>query len=184
MEMNWVDRVLDLFNGNAILLKLLGYSSMNKKRGSEERYVEAKKPVMKDFTSPNLDGQALPDLHKWPLSQGWVGLQIPNDYVAVEIHSIEDGELLTQMLDDSEYCYHALRTSEGFQFIFKDPGEVLKKITNVRTVSGYLVDYRIQMEDYIVLPTPESDSLWVRIADEELDVMPHWFNPLYQVSKE
>jgi putative DNA primase/helicase len=183
-SMGYLNRAAKIFNGEVVFLKLLGYSSGNKKTEPKERYQDAKMPIEKQWTSSIFCGHSITDLVEWIAKGGWVGLRIPEDHIIIDVDDAREGRIINDLLVKNAVIHHSIRTPKGYQFILKDSGVVDKQNAKMLTECGFVVDYRLQNRGQIVIPTPNTEGrTWGHVDQRELDIMPFWFTPLRLVSE-
>lgn len=167
------------------IIKLMGYSYINRETDVNKRYHIAKRPIMKGWQDKNSPGLNDREIHNWLKSQGWIGLLIPDGYDVVDIDDVTEGELIFHALLQEKYQFHAIKTVNGYQFIFKSSGTVTTQDAKVLMAGGFVGDYRLAGRGQIVLPSRNTEGrYWIHQATNELSEMPIFFNRLKRVDND
>ncbi|MGO4268256.1 phage/plasmid primase, P4 family [Paenibacillus sp. TAF58] len=176
-------QVAEVFGGEVAFIRLRGYSSSNKETDPYKKYSAAKMPIDKNWTGDDFDSPAIGALVQWIELGGWVGMRVPTDHIIVDVDNVDEGHAISQLLQHNNVRHHQLKTPNGYQFIFKDANLVNKQNVKMFTDGGFEVDYRLQQRGQVVLPTSNTEGReWIQIDHTDLDEMPYWFSPLFQVS--
>ena len=165
------------------IIKLIGYSNMNKENDQRKKYHAAKRPFMKGWQDVSKPGLAEHEAASWLAHGGWTGLVIPKGYLVVDIDDRTEGELLLRALKAIQLRFHAIRTVRGFQFFFRDDNSVKAQDSSVLMACGVLGDYRLAEKGQVVLPSRNTEGReWIHIAEEPLSHMPIYFQRLKKCS--
>lgn len=183
------DKLTEMFPDRK-LFDLKGYSERNKKPEPEtdqdkRRYKEAKTPCTSGWNAEDYRGLSDTEITNWIKKQGWIGLRIPEGSILVDVDNHAEGKLIYDMLHKENLKFHGMRTPNGYQFFFKDAGNVTTQNVDMVTVAGFVVDYRLSAKGYTVLPlgrVTEGRS-WIHVCEDELDYMPSCFNPMKPLNK-
>lgn len=177
--------IASLFETEVKFIKLKGYSSSNKEVDVRKKYSEGKKPLVKHYTNNDFIGLNRGEFESWISNNGWVGLLIPHNYIAIDIDDKKSGNLVLNFLIEQNLSFYGIETPNGFQFLFKDSGLIKSQQTKSLTVLGFVVDYRLAGKGYIVLPTKNTENRsWLNLDKENVDLLPFWFNPLRHFNNE
>lgn len=172
-------------SSNLKIIKLLGFSPINKERNYDERYSKAKRPFMKNWQHMDKPGLSKDEERGWLQQKGWTGLVIPKGYIVVDIDDQDEGEFIYKALIADQLNFHAIKTVRGFQFFFRDTGRIERQNALVLMAGGFIGDYRLAERGQIVLPSPNTKGReWIRIADGTLSEMPIYFEQLKKLNKE
>ncbi|MGG0718374.1 phage/plasmid primase, P4 family [Robertmurraya massiliosenegalensis] len=167
------------------IIKLLGFSSFNKEQDYNKRYTAAKRPFMKGWQQRDKPGLSASESDSWIREGGWTGLVIPNDYIVLDIDDQLEGELIYKALRKDQLNFHAIKTVNGYQFIFKDNGRIKIQNAAVLMACGSVGDYRLSDKGQIVLPSINTKGReWIKIAEGELSELPIFFDKLKILNKE
>lgn len=174
-------KLQDLFPSSQIkIIRLIGYSDANK----EADYSLAKRPYMKKWQDMNEPGLNNNDIRQWLSKKGWIGLVIPQGYDVVDIDEVEEGELIFKALLHSNYKFHAIKTPNGYQFVFKSSNRVETQDAKVLMAGGFVGDYRLAGRGQIVLPVANTEGrYWIHQEQEQLSEMPIYFDRLKRADK-
>lgn len=166
----------ELFPSSQVkIIRLMGYSDANK----ENDYSLAKRPYMKKWQDMNEPGLNNNDIRQWLRKKGWIGLVIPNGYDVVDIDEVEEGELIFKALLHTNYKFHAIKTPNGYQFIFRSSNRVKTQDAKVLMAGGFVGDYRLAGRGQIVLPVANTEGrYWIHQEQEQLSKMPFYFDRL------
>jgi putative DNA primase/helicase len=82
-------------------------------------------------------------------------LVVPKKLIVVDVDDKAEGALIWDILKLAKVGHHAIRTPNGWQFIFKDEGTVSRQVTKALTLAGFIVDYCLQglyhlASDYLI----------------------------------
>ena len=167
--------MIPLIKEERILFPLKGYNNNND-------YQKAKTPVVKEWQKH--DGVTEDEYERLIDNNHWLGLLIKNttvvdiDHVVnkktgeIVQHGHEVGKLIFELLKSKGYSFHAIKTPNGYQFIFKDT-DGLKNNSKNLTPLGVITDYRVKDKGYIVYPTENiDDRYFVHKSDDELSEVP------------
>jgi len=163
------------------LIPLLGYTKGNKETEKEKRYKEAKKPIANNWNDENYKGLTGEEVEKHIEKGGWLGLKIPKGMILIDVDEEQTGEYLYKVLGELGLNYHAIKTPRGWQFFFKDTGQVKSQLVGALTKSLIVVDYKLSEKGYTVLPDPTRNTegrYWEHIADGELSPLPVFLEPV------
>ncbi|PKG22729.1 DUF927 domain-containing protein [Niallia nealsonii] len=158
---------------NSKVIKLIGYTKGN------TDYQKAKSPVGSWKNSDSLNEE---QISGWIDQDGWIGVRIPKGRFLVDVDDTQEGELLKELLEGENIHHHAIKTPNGFQFIFKgedkktiEQGQYQKYVNRL----GIAQDTRAAEKGYIVFPTETTKGRYVLTQSMgELDEVPHY---LYKV---
>jgi uncharacterized protein (DUF927 family) len=169
------ETVQELLPG-AKIIKLKGYVK-------NKDYKAAKTPIDAWQKSADLNDQ---DIDAWLDAGGWIGAAIPSDRVVIDIDDHVSGEIVDNILEEYGFSYHAIRTPNGHQFIFKEaPGEDVRQIAKYFTSIGVQVDTRIAGKGYIVFPTDRTRNRMItKKTDGELSELPRFLIPIRNAAKQ
>lgn len=164
------------------IIKLVGYSYMNRETDEKKRYQIAKRPSMRGWQDKKKPGLTPRDIKNWLSNKGWIGLLIPDGYIVIDIDEVKEGELLFHALLQENFQFHAIKTVNGYQFIFRSNGMVTNQDAKVLMAGGFVGDYRLSGRGQIVLPSKNTPGrFWIHQAEQELSEMPIFFNRLKKV---
>lgn len=168
-----------------VVVKLRGYSSANREVEEIKRYNAAKRPMVKDWTNPEFKGMSPEQVEAWDFEGGWTGVRIPPGVVTVDIDDPAEGELIYKLLLEEGLTFNARRTPNGYQFDFKDTGNVPTQDVKVITTAGFQTDYRVAGKGQVVLPSRNTPGReWLRMEDGELSPLPVWLEPMCKAKKD
>jgi len=159
----------------AKLFKLRGYSSNNKD------YSKAKTPPYgyKWKSEPGLNDE---QANYWISQNGWMGAEIPEGRIVVDIDNIGQGDLVKELLESENIHHHSIKTPNGWQFIFKAEEQVtreIKQITKFFTSIGVTIDTRTAGAGYIVFPSSNTDGRYIASKSvNNLNELPSYLKPL------
>lgn len=174
-----------LFPNQVKVIKLLGFSNLNKENDYDRRYQAAKRPFMKGWQDMDKPGLSKNEQSIWIKQGGWTGLVIPKGVIVVDIDNQQEGEILYKSLLSDQLNFHAIKTVRGYQFLFKDTGLIKGQDATVLMACGCVGDYRLAERGQIVLPSPNTKGReWLKIADGDLSPMPIYFDRLKKVSND
>lgn len=173
---------MELIKEEKILFLLKGYYNNND-------YQKAKMPAVKEWQKKQI-GLTEESSQKFISKGYWLGLAIKNTTV-VDLDTIIDkntgeivqkghdvGEMVIEALRQKELNFHAIRTPNGYQFIFNHT-DGLKNNTKQVTPLGVVADYRVKDKGYIVYPTKNTDGRYfVNKADGQLSDVPDLLQPM------
>ncbi|HDR4411974.1 TPA: primase C-terminal domain-containing protein [Bacillus cereus] len=175
---NSIPQGIDVYNyfpeeNNLRIIRLRGYANGNRK------YDEAKWSIDKAYTSSEFGQKTKEELLAWEKSLGWLGLVIPHGYEVIDVDDNQEGKLIYNILHAEGLEFHAIKTPNGYQFIFKANQISEGQAADCLTLAGFEVDYRLPMKGYIVLPRGNTeDREWIHIANSELSTTPYYFKRL------
>lgn len=130
--------LFQMFPGEEVkIIKLVGYSRLNREQDPDSRYKVAKKPFTKGWQSVGNKGITTAEAANWIKQGGWIGLVIPHGYIVVDIDEKHEGKLIYHALMDAGYKFHAIETVRGFQFFFKDNGKIKSQDATVLMAGGF-----------------------------------------------
>lgn len=169
-----ISHIQQLFEGvTVVILPLIGMSNRNTAREAAERYSMAKRPTAKKWTDAEYQSLTEAEAQSWTAESGWLGLRIPAGYQLVDVDNVAEGELLYKALKAEGAKFHAMRTKNGYQFIFRDNPKNTTNSAKRFTACGLQVDYRLANKGQTVLPTANTPGReWLRTEDTDLDVVP------------
>jgi putative DNA primase/helicase len=181
-----VEQLQRLFpSSNLKIIKLIGYSYINKEEDRRKAYSTAKRPFMKKWQDMNRPGLSEQEADFWLNQKGWTGLVIPKGVIVVDIDNKEEGEYIYRALRKDQLSFHAIKTVRGYQFFFKDTGKIQGQDSSVLMAGGFIGDYRIAEKGQIVLPSHNTEGReWVHLAQGELSDMPIYFERLKKSNQE
>jgi putative DNA primase/helicase len=178
-----LNQVAGVFGGEVTFLRLRGYSSSNKETDQKKKYSAAKTPIDKNWTSDDFESLPFIELAQWIDRGGWIGMRIPDGHIIVDVDNVHEGHAISLLLRHHDIKHHQLKTPNGYQFVFKDAELINRQNVKVFTECGFEVDYRLQKKGQIVIPTPGTAGReWLHVDQRDLDKMPNWFSPIYQIS--
>lgn len=161
-----------MFDTEIIVLPLRGMSTKNYGRGPE-RYKIAKRPTIEGWADKGYTGISEQEAQSWVQERGWLGLRIPLGYQLVDVDDVTEGELLYKSLLAEKKKFHAIRTPNGYQFVFRDNPKNSNNNAKRVTTSGLLVDFRISGKGYTVLPNVNTPGReWIHVEHAPLDTVP------------
>ncbi|MDG5787797.1 phage/plasmid primase, P4 family [Evansella sp. AB-P1] len=164
------------------IISLIGYSYKNNEQDVHKRYSIAKRPFMKGWQDKNNPGLNHYEINQWLNKKGWIGLLIPPGYDVLDIDEVEEGELIFRALQQENFNFHAIKTNNGFQFIFRSNNRIKTQDAKVLMACGSVGDYRLAERGQIVLPSSNTDGrYWIHQASGELSEMPIYFDRLKRV---
>lgn len=166
-------------SSNIKIIKLIGYSYINKEQDPNKAYHIAKRPFMKKWQDQSQPGLSQNEANSWLNQKGWTGLVIPDGYDVIDIDDSNEGDLIFQALLDAKYKFHAIRTVRGYQFFFKSTNQIKGQDAKVLMSGGFIGDYRLAGKGQIVLPSENTAGReWVHIGEQDLSPMPIFFERL------
>lgn len=166
--------LLSGFNGVKLFL-LKGYSYANQEQDDQKRYKEAKTPVSTDGKRIEIEQQ---DIEKCLQENFWIGLEIPQGYVLVDIDDKQIGQVVADALKNNAIYNVTIKTPNGCQFLFKDNNRVKTQAVKTITPAGVVVDYRLSGKGYTILPTPNTQDRAITWLPSTIDNMPDIFIPV------
>ena len=176
-----ITHLTKFFKAEIVLIPLLGYTKGNTETEKEKRYKEAKKPIANNWNDENYKGLTGEEVEKHIEKGGWLGLKIPKGMILIDVDEEQTGEYLYKVLGELGLNYHAIKTPRGWQFFFKDTGQVKSQLVGALTKSLIVVDYKLSEKGYTVLPDPTRNTegrYWEHIADGELSPLPVFLEPV------
>jgi putative DNA primase/helicase len=168
------ENVQELLPG-AKIIKLKGYYK-------NKDYKSAKTPIEAWQQADDLQDE---EIGAWLDLGGWIGATIPTDRLIIDIDDQETGGIVDNILEEYGFFYHAIKTPNGRQFIFKEsPGEEIRQIAKYFTSIGVQVDTRIAGKGYIVFPTDQTENRTItKKADGDLSDLPRFLIPIKRAAK-
>lgn len=144
-------------------------------------YQAAKRAVDKWQQAPDLTDQ---EVETWLGLNGWVGAIVPEGRLIIDIDDNQAGKIVRDILEEKRSSYHAIKTPNGYQFIFKaNQNQEIKQIAKFYTSIGLQVDTRIAGKGYIVFPTEGTVNRYILQENEgELSEPPRFLLPLKKVT--
>lgn len=176
-----IPHLTKFFKAEIVLIPLLGYTKGNTETEKEKRYKAAKKPIANNWNDENYKGLTGEEVEKHIEKGGWLGLKIPKGMILIDVDEEQTGEYLYKVLGELGLNYHAIKTPRGWQFFFKDTGQVKSQLVGALTKSLIVVDYKLSEKGYTVLPDPTRNTegrYWEHIADGELSPLPVFLEPV------
>lgn len=176
-----ITHLTKFFKAEIVLIPLLGYTKGNTETEKEKRYKAAKKPIANNWNDENYKGLTGEEVEKHIEKGGWLGLKIPKGMILIDVDEEQTGEYLYKVLGELGLNYHAIKTPRGWQFFFKDTGQVKSQLVGALTKSLIVVDYKLSEKGYTVLPDPTRNTegrYWEHIADGELSPLPVFLEPV------
>ncbi|OKL37603.1 DUF927 domain-containing protein [Domibacillus mangrovi] len=158
------------------IIKLKGYSARN------SEYSKAKHPIGKwkdanDLTSDQVEIF----LNK----KHWIGATIPAGRIVIDVDEEEKGLLLKELLEGEGIHHHAIKTPNGYQFIFAKSSEPkIKQVSKHFTAIGIKVDTKPPESGYIVWPTKNTEGRFILTQSiDRLDELPNYLHPVWNGEK-
>lgn len=159
----------------AKVIKLRGYSRNNK---------DYKKAKMPPYGYKWKDEPCLTDseiLH-WLTQGGWIGAVIPRGMIIIDVDSTLQGKFVKELLEGENIHHHAIKTPNGWQFIFKAESQEtneIKQVAKFYSQLGVIVDTKPSESGYIVFPTGNTVGRHiVSKSIDKLDELPHYLRPV------
>lgn len=172
-------------SGELKIIKLMGYSPMNREENLSKRYNLAKRPIMKGWQDRRKPGMNNGEIQQWLSKKGWIGLVVPSGYDVVDIDEMKEGELIFHALLQEKFNFHAIKTVNGYQFIFRSSNNVTSQDAKVLMAAGFVGDYRLAGRGQIVLPSENTEGrYWIHQGQGDLDEMPIFFNRLKRINED
>lgn len=158
----------------ATIIKLIGYTNGNRD------YNTAKRSAGKWKNATSLNDE---QINRWTSAGGWIGATIPDGRYLYDIDNSVEGELVKDLLENENVNHHAIKTPNGYQYIFKD-GEGLTQFQGYINRLGIKSDSRKAGSGYIVFPTDNTEGRYVITQSmAELDKPPHYLNKVWNAQK-
>jgi len=160
-------------------LKIIKCKGYHPDYNPEKNYRKAKEPVGKWKEAEILTEDKLYEFENWLNNNGWIGLVIPDSYVALDI----EGEEWTYIHDFFNlYDFNRLEHISNFggHIIFKLNNNKITNRSNIITKIGIILSaYRKGEESYIVV-SPSNNRRWVNdeIDFNSIDVLPTFLEPV------
>jgi hypothetical protein len=146
-----IPHIQQLFDGvTVVILPLIGMSPRNTERAAAERYSMAKRPTATGWTNAEYLGLTEEEAQAWTAEGGWLGLRIPEGYQLVDVDNVADGELLYKALQAEGEKFHAMKTKNGYQFIFKDNPKNAANSAKRYAVPVYLEVAQVKEREFAV----------------------------------
>lgn len=163
---------------------IFALKGLNKRTNPGAEYDKAKTPKGKSWTTA--DAVLSIKQQQQLLDTGhWLGAAVPEGFVIVDIDDSELGEILYEALSDNVMNFGAIRTPNGYQFIFKDNGSVEKQTVKAITHLGIAVDYRLSGKGYIVLPTDNTEGrMWLQSINSGTEELPSFLQNVGKLKDE
>jgi putative DNA primase/helicase len=154
------------------VIKLKGYSGGNK------NYSSAKHPMEKWKKAAGLTNEEIENVlsHK-----NWIGATIPAGRVVIDVDNAEEGLLLRSLLEAERVIHHAIKTPNGYQFIFsKTDGLQISQVSKFFSAVGIRVDTKPPLSGYIVWPTKNTEGRYIITESrDKLDELPAYLKPVW-----
>lgn len=152
------------------IIRLKGYE------GGNTSYSDAKQSIDFKWTSSEFKQKSNDELADHERKAGWLGLVIPNGYELIDIDDKQEGKLIYETLLAEGLNFHAIKTPNGYQFMFKTNQISERQVVKGLTLAGFEIDNRLPMKGYIVLPRGNTeDREWINFAEGELSETPYYF---------
>lgn len=169
---SYTTKINELFP-NGKILKLKGYTNGN------NEYQKAKSPSGKTWTYLSNDEQ----INDWIGKGGWIGVVIPQGRYLIDIDNTVEGELLKNLLEGENVHHHAIKTPNGYQFVFQET-DGLNQYQNYVNRLGIVQDARKAGKGYIVFPTENTVGRYVVSQSlEKLDIPPQYLQRVWNAQK-
>lgn len=154
------------------IIKLKGYS------GKNNEYSKAKHPVGKWKATGDLTSGQVEDILN---NKHWIGATIPVGRIVIDVDEEAKGLLLRDLLEGEGINHHAIKTPNGFQFIFKKSAEPkIKQVSKHFTSIGIKVDTKPPESGYIVWPTNNTEGRYILTQSMEiLDELPSYLHTVW-----
>lgn len=169
--------VEDILPG-AKIIRLKGYYN-------NKEYKTAKTPVDAWQQADDLEDSEIAD---WLDRNGWVGAAIPENRLIIDIDDQNTGEIVLDILEKNQFHFHAIKTPNGHQFIFKENAnqdQEVRQIAKFYTSIGIQIDTRIAGKGYIVFPTEGTENRYIFRKDaSDLSDLPRFLIPLRKAAKQ
>ncbi len=179
MNTSMITQLEGVFNGNIVLIPLVGYSGGNKD------YQRAKAPIVREWTSEDYRGLTEEQAREHIQKGGWIGLRIPKGYILVDIDDKRLGEWLSELIIKLDLKAHSIKTPNGWQFFFRDTQQVKRQRVKTLTKGLLIVDYRLPDKGQIVLPAENTEGReWQYYSLDGLSPLPIWLEPLRPAKEE
>ena len=167
------ENVQELLPG-AKIIKLKGYFK-------NKDYKAAKTPIEAWQQADDLQDE---EIGAWLDLGGWIGATIPSERLIIDIDDHESGEIVDNILEEYGFFYHAIKTPNGRQFIFKESDEEIRQIAKYFTSIGVQVDTRVAGKGYIVFPTDQTKNRTIiKKAEDDLSDLPRFLIPIRRAAK-
>lgn len=165
------EAVQKLLPGSKII-KLKGYS------GKNENYSEAKQPIGKWKEAAGLTDD---EVKKALSRRCWVGATIPAGRIVIDVDSAEEGLLLKGLLEAEKVAHHAIKTPNGFQFIFSKTDETkISQVSKFFSAVGIRIDTKPPLSGYIVWPSQNTEGRYIITQSlDKLDELPAYLKPVW-----
>ncbi len=179
MNKTSITQLSKAFNGNPVIIPLLGYLGGNKD------YQRAKAPIERSWTLSDYKGLNEEQVEEHIRRGGWIGLRIPSGYILVDLDNPDIGEWLRKLINKLDLKADCIKTPNGWQFIFRDTGQVKNQQVKMLTKGMLTVDYRLAGKGYTVLPTTNTEGReWINLSLDGISPLPTWLEPLRQAKEE
>lgn len=172
-----IPQLSSVFTSEIKLIRLYGFSPANKETDEKSRYAKAKQSMDRNFTSEAFEGLSEEAAQAWVDQGGWLGLRVPKGYEVVDVDDKAEGLILLRALQQESINFHAMETTNGYQFFFKTAGRIKKQTAGSVAATGIICDYRLSEKGYSVIPvknTPERS--WIEVS-KNLDKTPVFLEP-------
>ncbi|WHZ03393.1 DUF927 domain-containing protein [Neobacillus sp. YX16] len=158
------------------LIKLKGYAKGN------EDYSNAKQPLGKWKDEADLTNE---EIEKALGGDHWIGATIPAGRIVIDVDDVEAGSLLRDLLETEEVNHHAIKTPNGFQFIFSKTDKAkISQVSKFYSAVGIMIDTKPPLSGYIVWPTKNTRGrLVITQSLEKLDELPDYLKPVWNSNK-
>lgn len=123
-----------------------------------------------------------------------VGMKIPEGYIVIDIDDKEQAEQVNRLINYKNIKCIKSNTGKGKHFIFKDPLNGNRaQSTDAISQLGIEIDSRVAGKGYIAVKfLPDADLLgkpdgerFVELIDlDQIDMLPHWLEPIKMQSSE
>lgn len=168
---SYIQIIQSLMPGSKVI-KLKGYSGNNKD------YSKAKHPVGKWKDSADLTDK---DIESFLAKKHWIGATIPPGRIVVDVDDSGQGDLLKDLLEAEGINHHAIKTPNGYQFLFaKSDENKINQVTKFYTSIGIIIDTRTPGSGYIVWPTHNTEGRFILTQSlDQLDELPAYLKPVW-----
>ncbi|MEH7347545.1 phage/plasmid primase, P4 family [Gottfriedia acidiceleris] len=178
MEFGHVREMVNEILPDAQLIQLNGFAKGN------TDYSLAKVTHQKGYTKEDFQGLTDKQADLKVMQDHWIGTVIPKGYIVVDCDNAREGEKVYKILSDQDVAFNAIRTPNGYQFVFSHNGDQFKQAVKWYTTLGITIDTRNAHQGYIVFPTENvKGRIILKRAERELDEIPHYLIPRKQADQ-
>jgi len=159
--------------------KILKCKGFHKNYNPDKNYRKAKEPVEKWKETQPFNDKKQQEIEEWLNENGWIGLVIPEGYIALDIEDIEY-QFFRMLLNKYPFNILIHKSNYGGHFIFKlDKNSQITNKQNVMTKIGISISsYKKGEEGYIVVEPSNGRKweIWKELPNwNEIDYFPEDF---------